>query len=333
MIDITPEQIAAAVSGDGYAAESVIRAMDERIIQLARRIDADRAEDLAQEGRLSLWLAIPRFEGDSPAQFFKYADSTLSRDMTKARRGDQREGVSRENAWLFEKALRMSGGDPMAAERLCSDSEVMGRRRMSPEMAETARHSWQGTLSLDAAIASPSCGGTEITIAGRLTYDDERQRVSEEEKAAKRAKVEAVRSTLDGLDPAYESVLSAEFGIGDYPYAIGRGDGAWDELADAAGVPRSAVESVEGAAREAFALAYLGGAQPESAEGTKTCKCCGVTKSAEAFYVRNKATGARMATCKTCKASSVAQRDAGAREAKNARNRAYRARLRQSDAA
>lgn len=304
MIDLTEARIAEAVAGDAQAAEDVIRAMEGRIQQRAWRTDESRADDLAQEGRVALWLGLRRFEGSSVAEFFTFADTTLRGEMTKARQADQRQGVSTETAMLYERCLRMAGGDPMEAERLACDGKTLGRRNMSPERALEARLSWQGVDSLDAPA------NEHQTVGDRLTYASERERISDAEREAREAKREEVRDTLGALPHQQEALLSCAFGIGDYPF-VGGGDlrhmtaQDYADVAEITGLAAVAVDGKYRAAKRAFESAYLGGAAKPADDGasapTKTCTVCAEPLPLTEFYVTNKRTGRRMGQCKECK--------------------------------
>jgi hypothetical protein len=144
--------------------------------------------------------------------------------------------------------------------------------------------------------------------------------------AQRRATIDKVRETLDRLPGQQQDILSAEFGVGDYPCY---GDD-YRGLAEVAGVPVASVDSFREAARDNFRAVYLGGApQEETVEDaglTKCCTTCELHKPLDAFYIRNKATGARMATCSTCKRSKTKRFRVENADARNAQKRAYNAR-------
>lgn len=314
VIDITPAQIAAAQANDLDAVHAVFEATDERIVQLAARnasqagrVDPHVAEDMAQEGRVAVWEALGRFNGSTTAEFFTYISEHAGRAMNQLRQRTQRAGVSRAVAERFERCLVWAHADPAEAERLAqsADPKYLGAERMTAETARAARIAWQGSEALDA----PASSDDNTSLAERLTYADEREEISDAEREARAAKIARVRETLDCLPQEHEAVLSAEFGIGDYPAPDLTAHGMldWGSVAANAGVPAHAVESLAKAARVAFRAGYLGGSP--AAEGddvtTKTCKSCGAAQALDEFYVRNKVTGARQATCKTCKRSAT----------------------------
>ncbi|MFJ9964245.1 sigma-70 family RNA polymerase sigma factor [Streptomyces avermitilis] len=328
MIDLTAQQIAAAQNNDIAAVTAVIEATEERVTQLARRYattggrtDADLMDDLAQVGRVAVWQGLSRFKGSSVAEFFTFMDRTVSGMLADERKVQTRQGVSRSIAAEFEKALSMAAGDPYEAERLCTLTEVMGAKRMTAETAYAARISWQGAEYLDAPVGE----NENATVADTLTtnYAIARTEANDELSDRQRENKRRVHETLDLLPSDQEAILSAEYGIGDFP-CIGADDHRG--LADVAGVAYTAVESVRDEARKNFKTLYLGGS-PEAPKGeTQCCKACGIEKDVEEFYVRNKVTGARMSQCKSCKrgATKRFRKDNPAERA--AQKRAYNAR-------
>lgn len=322
VIDITPAQIAAAQANDLDAVNVVFLATDERIVQLAvrnasqaGRVDPHIAEDMAQEGRAAVWEALGRFRGHTTAEFFTYVSEHAGRAMNQLRQRNQRAGVSRAVAERFERCLVWAHADPAEAERLAqsADPKYLGAERMSAETARAARIAWQGAWSLDAefdgpqGMTAPKGFDNPARHADRLTYADERAEISDEERAARAAKIARVRETLDGLSASHEAVLSAEFGIGDYPAPDLTAHGLldWASVAANAGVSAAAVEAVEKDARAEFRSQYLGGSPAPDDGPTKVCKTHGGAVPVTDFYVINKTTGARAATCKTCKRSAT----------------------------
>ncbi|QAX95025.1 hypothetical protein SEA_SEBASTISAURUS_37 [Streptomyces phage Sebastisaurus] len=328
MIDLTAQQIAAAQNNDLAAVTAVIEATEERVTQLARRyattggrLDADLMDDLAQVGRVAVWEGLSRFTGSSVAEFFTFMDRTVSGKLSDERKTVTRQGVSRSIAAEFEKALSMAAGDPYEAERLCTLTEVMGTKRMTPETAYAARISWQGAEYLDAPVGDDE----NATVADKLTdnYAIARAEANDELSTRQREIKRRVHETLDLLPSAQEAILSAEYGIGDFP-CIGADDHRG--LAEVADVAYATVESVRDEAHKNFKTLYLGGS-PEAETGeVKECKACGINKPVDEFYVRNKATGARMSQCKSCKRGATKRFRKDNPEKRNAQKRAYNAR-------
>ena len=326
MIDITTEQIAAAKANDMDAVRAVFLATDERIQQIANRAatsggrtDHQLAEDLAQDGREALWKALDRFDGASPAEFFTFLNTTVSGALADRRKAETQQGVSVAVAKRFAKSLAVDG-DHHAAEQRCIGAPLDSGMRMSPEMARAARLSWQGAISLDAPLSGNGSGfgagsvhnrgggvHKQETPADRLTYNDERDRISDEEAEARATTRERVRETLATLPQSQEALLSLAFGIGDFPM-VGGGDlrgltaADYREIADVAGVATVAVDGKYAAAKGAFRTSYLGGAPEVATEGeTKECRACERVLPLSEFHVVNKRTGNRRNDCKVCK--------------------------------
>lgn len=267
MIDLTNEQIAAAKANDTDAVTAVIRATDERVIQLARRYattggstNLDLAEELAQIGRVAVWECISRFSGEDVAQFFTYMDSTVSGTLSDARRADQRQGVSPSAAKDFETALRLAEGDPYEAQRLAA-SDAMGKRKMSPDMAQAARLSWTGHEYLDAPIAKAV--GAHSAAEERSTlgsFVDERFGVpadlvepSDLDRERRKATRERVHATLGQMGAGQRDILKGTFGISPAPFF---GTDNEDDLADYAGCARAQVRANRVKAKARFEALY-----------------------------------------------------------------------------
>jgi RNA polymerase sigma factor (sigma-70 family) len=267
MLNLTAEQIAAAKNNDAEAVTAVIRETEERVMQLARKYattggytDNALMEDLAQDGRIELWQAIARFEGSEVAQFFTYIDRTLKGLMSNKRRANTRHGVSEEIAKQFEKALTIAGGDPYEAERVATDGEIMGRRRMSEEMAYAARLSWQGFDSLDTRATTDD--EDETTYADRLVSTigipedliEPRDVTSARQSETSRN----VRKTLDKMGAKAADVLRGTYGITPAPMAFGTENE--DLLADWVGIERQLVRQTRAKGKSRFRDLYLKGA-------------------------------------------------------------------------
>ncbi|MFD7257799.1 hypothetical protein [Streptomyces sp. NPDC059874] len=340
MIDLTPQQISDAKTLDLDAVTAVIAAMEERVAQHARhyataggRVDYDLSEDLAQVGRVAVWEGLSRFNGESVAEFFTFMDRTISGKLADERKVQTRTGVSREIAALFERCLTEAAGDPYHAEALAQDRAFLDRRVMSADMAYAARVSWQGMEYLDAPTSSTNNAPGIDSYLTAKSHDYgiplDLLEASDIGSAARRAKIDKVNETLDRLPGTQQAVLSAEFGIGDFP-CYGND---YRGLADVAGVPVASVESFREAARENFRTVYLGGSPEADKRESKCCTTCGLDKPVESFYIRNKATGARMATCSACKKGATKRFRVENADARNAQKRAYAARKRSAEAA
>lgn len=148
------ETILAAQRGDTDAVTAVITAMDRRVRALARRADRNLAEDLAQVGRMAVWECIRRFDGTTADRFAAYAWTSAKGAMSNARRELAYQGVTPDVMKLFESALRRTGGDVTAAERLVCSAE-MEPWRLLPDTARAARMAHQGAVPLPMGSAGP----------------------------------------------------------------------------------------------------------------------------------------------------------------------------------
>lgn len=258
MIQLTPQQIADAKANDLGAVSAVLAEMEKRIMQHAHHFatsgthtDTYLRDDLAQIGRVAAWKAIETFSGTDVAQFFAYADRTISGEMNIERRATTQSGVSPSIARDFESALRRSGGDPYAAEALAA-SDAMGTAKMAKETALAARLAWQGAGSLDVSV------GEDGTTLGDLIPDDLRETsdlISERRKAT----AKAVHSALGKLTARASGVLKGTYGIdGPTPY-FGTDNEA--EFAAYLGLARKTdLSAARSKAKARFAVVYLAGA-------------------------------------------------------------------------
>ncbi|MFE7315159.1 sigma-70 family RNA polymerase sigma factor [Streptomyces sp. NPDC057555] len=260
-------QIAAAKSNDAEAVSHVVRETDERVTQLARRYattggctDYALMDDLAQTGRLELWQAIARFEGESVAQFFTFIDRTLNGVMSNERRAQTRHGVSEAIAKEFEKALTMAHGDPYEAEHIAADAEYMGKRRMTEEMAYAARLSWQGLDSLDARATTGD--EDETTVADRLLstigLPEDLIEPQDVETARQRETRRNVHAALDKMGKKSADILRGTYGVAPAPMTFGNENE--DLLADWVGMDRRLLRQNRAKAKTRFRDMYLKGA-------------------------------------------------------------------------
>lgn len=268
MIDLTPEQIASAKAGDLTATTAVIKATDERVVQLARKYattggytNNDLAEELAQIGRIAVWRCLERFEEPyDVAMFFSFMDQTVSGTLSDARRAEQRHGVSQQAAKDFESALRQANGDPYEAQKFAA-SDAMGKRKMSPEMAYAARTSWQGQEYLDAPVydgdGSHNISGNPSNLGdlveNRFGVPADLIEPSDLEKERRAATRERVHGTLARMGQGQRDILKGTFGISPAPFF---GTDNEDDLADYAGCARTQVRANRVKAKDRFRDLY-----------------------------------------------------------------------------
>jgi RNA polymerase sigma factor (sigma-70 family) len=281
MIDLTAEQIADAKANDLTAVTAVINATEDRVMQLARKYAANGAyvddalvEDLAQEGRTAVWLAISRFEGKDVAQFFTFIDRTLNGALSDERRKLTRSGVSQQAVKDFETALSAAAGDPYEAERLVCTAEVMGARKMSPELAYAARLAWQGVDYLDTPTKGNAVNhdyskwGNEVpgTLADQIAYALPADLVTTADVASARQREvrNTVHATLNKLSDRMAGVLRRDYAFDGVPHYtdgtkanVGTADA---EIAAEFGITPYQVQQARTKGRSRFRELYLKGA-------------------------------------------------------------------------
>jgi RNA polymerase sigma factor (sigma-70 family) len=267
VINLTMDTIRAARDNDLGAVGEVVREMDERVSQLARKAATGRgeslAEDFAQVGRIAVWEALPRFNGNSVAEFFTFMNRTAEGAITGARLAETRQGVSRDVARDFETALSRSGGDPYDAERW-AQSDAAKPRKMSPEMALAARLAWQGIDSLDAPVSHRD-GQSELTLGdvldfhGGLDMPEELLNDRDRQNARQRAIRDAVHTTLDKMGAGQRAILEGTYGIerDDTPYF---GTEHEADFAEHMGCTVEALQRNRPKAKSRFRVLYLAGA-------------------------------------------------------------------------
>lgn len=266
MIDLTEQQIRDAQNNDLDAVTAVVKATEERVVQLARRyastggrVDPELVDDLAQVGRIAVWEAIGRFKGREVAEFFTFIDRTLCGVMSDERKVETRPGVSRQAAADFERALSLAGGDAYEAEFLATTAEAMGARRMSADAAYAARLSYQGVRSMDAPLTSTGnvfpgeeAGGVRSIgewLADRLAVPEELLEPSDFERDRRERTRERVHATLGRMGEQQAHVLRALTGVDPVGFYGTEHD---DELARDMGIPRARVSVIRSKGKDRF---------------------------------------------------------------------------------
>ncbi|MER5863797.1 sigma-70 family RNA polymerase sigma factor [Kitasatospora sp. NPDC002040] len=269
MLNLTDDQISAAKANDLSAITAIIRETEGIVTEAARRHskfsgseDQARAEDLAQEGRVAVWRAVERFEGETVAQFAAYIQRTIEGAITDARRADTWSGVSPRAAKDFELAMRFASGDPYAAEKLAVQADPMGDRKMSPENARACRLSWQGVEYLDAPAGTEESG--EAITLGMVLAEElgmPAELVESSDRLAYRRKVvrTQVHHALGLLSDRMRHVLKADHGISPVPrYGTDVPDST---LAEDMGITAEQVQRARYRGQERFSALYLAGAK------------------------------------------------------------------------
>ncbi|MFF4408098.1 sigma-70 family RNA polymerase sigma factor [Streptomyces sp. NPDC001404] len=267
MTYLTADQIKAAKNNEIDAVTAVIAATEELVTSKARRYatgngwtDSALAEDLAQTGRIAVWEALAKFEGETPAQFMTYLDRTLHGVLNRARWDETRQGVSRAVAETFERALTLAAGDPYEAERLAT-TDALGTHKMRPDLAYAARVSWQGLVWIDIP-AGEDDDGEGVTLGAALASEigipEDLLEPRDVETHRRKVVREQVHGTLGQLSERMRHVLKATHGIS--PVAqYGAGDHD-DELAADMGLTPYQVQQARTKGGARFAALYLQGA-------------------------------------------------------------------------
>jgi RNA polymerase sigma factor (sigma-70 family) len=259
VIALTEQQIADAKNNDLTAVTAVVEATEERVQQLARRYatgsgrtDLDLQEDLAQIGRVAVWEALGRFNGQTVAEFFVFIDRTVQGVMSDARKVETRPGVTRSIASEFERALSIAGGDPFEAEKV-AQSDVMGKKKLSPEMAYAARLSWQGVEYLDAPASSgdgEAYASLLDKVADRVGVSSDLVEPSDYAKVRRDETRDNVHTILDRMGAQQNVVLKATFGIDPIGFYGTEND---DEIAADFSIERHRVRVIRSLGKTRFA--------------------------------------------------------------------------------
>jgi RNA polymerase sigma factor (sigma-70 family) len=204
---ITLAQIHAAQANDLDGITAVLAEMDERIDRLAaqasRRMtgNGDYREDFAQDAREALFMALPRYEGDSVDGFLGFLYVSVQNVLKDKVRAARYQGADKDAVKVFMSMMETAEGDAHKAEALAQTEPPKGLR-LSPERAQAARVAWQGNVSID----RPNGDDESPTLADTLAIEDEAPDVIRP-KVGRGAALEAL-SVLQRYSTAYR-VLNA----------------------------------------------------------------------------------------------------------------------------
>ncbi|MFI1099814.1 hypothetical protein [Streptomyces melanogenes] len=268
MTQLTHAQISAAKENDLEAVAAVVRETEELVSRRASRLaktagylDTHLLDDLAQTGRIAVWESIATFTGTEPAQFMAHIDRSLSRAMEDSRRENTRPGVSPRVAKAFERAIALASGDPYEAEQVAA-TDVMGKDKMTPELASAARLAWMGCDSLDRPF-NVEIAGPHVTLGDVIASEMElpAELVTAQDIATHRRSVirDQVHRTLGMLSERQRHVLKAGFGV--HPVAEYRPGADDDELAGDMGATRYQVQQARTKGAKRFSELYQAGAR------------------------------------------------------------------------
>jgi hypothetical protein len=264
---LTMDQINAAQNNDLSAVEAVVSAMESRIQTVAqaeaRRLNRDATyftDEFAQEARIAVWEALPRFTGETVDDFFGFMHKTLCGVLKEAASEERNPGADRDALKIFATWVKRCGGDVALAEKMCQTVPPEGGRRLGRDRAHAARLAWQGTSSLDNTFGGDDEDDFTLTntLASSLGIPEEfitSADISAEDKRQNHAIVHAV---LDSMGALEASVLRGNFGIGGHPlFGYARNDNQDAEFAAFLGKTEKQIKTARAKGLMSFAKRYI----------------------------------------------------------------------------
>lgn len=173
---ITLDHIQAAQNKDLAALRLIIDECEPKLTALARSAASRMGErsgyveEFTQVGRIALWEAIDRYQGDSVSGFMAYIGRTVETTLRDAARSERNPGADHDALKAFTNALSIVGEDPVRAEQYVTTGLPKGRR-LSPERAYAARQAWVGAASLDATVSTADGSDDKSSYAGTLVSE------------------------------------------------------------------------------------------------------------------------------------------------------------------
>lgn len=261
-VEITVEDINAAKTGEGWAQELVIGALQDRISTLAassaQRHGGNLYDDLFQSGMTAVWGALGEYEVTTVDDFRAYMYRVAQIAITHALSDERHQGADRRAVQIFAHWVRVTDGDLDLAYELAQKLPD-GGGRLGRERAWAARQSWTVTPSLDAEITTGDADGFEAgnTLADLLVSDlgipEEFLTSDDESRRQREARIELVRSVLASMGDAMANVLKMTYGVEPF------GEYGRDNEAIAAQLGKTAanVRSLRTLGHKAFATKYI----------------------------------------------------------------------------
>ncbi|MGX1133216.1 hypothetical protein RKD49_005406 [Streptomyces glaucescens] len=151
-MSLTLAQIQSAQRNELDGITAVLAEMESRIAGLvagaANRLHwhGNHREDLAQDAREALFLALPRVATDSVDRAIGFLYSSIADALKDRVREIRYVGVDKDAVKCFLTALAEADGDPHEARRIAAE-----KPHMSANRAHAAHLSWSGLAYLDAA--------------------------------------------------------------------------------------------------------------------------------------------------------------------------------------
>lgn len=266
---LTMEQIIAAQNNDLDAIEAVVAAMESRIQIVAnaeaRRLQRDAAyfsDEFAQEARIAVWEALPRYTGTTVDDFFGFMHRTVCGVLKESASAERNPGADRDALKVFASWVKRCDGDAAMAEKMCQTVPPEGGRRLGRDRAHAARLAWQATESLDAKISTSEGEEGSWDYAGMLHSSlgipEEFITSADITAEEKRQNVAIVRAVLDSMGEQTANVLRGSFGIAPMMYyGHARGDNGDAELAEFLGMTDKQVKTGRAKGYMAFAKRYI----------------------------------------------------------------------------
>lgn len=269
---LTIETIRSAQDNDITATTLVLEAMEDRIAIVAqaeaRRLHRDVSylrDEFAQEARIAVWTALPRFVGDTVDAFYGYMHRTIV-GVLKEAASDERNpgaGADRDALKLFAAWVRRCDGDVDLAEKMCQTVPPEGGKRLGRDRAHAARLAWQSVASLDGSFNDSSEDDNDDftymdTLASSLGIPDEFVTSGDIAAEEKRQNVAIVRAVLDAMGEQTANVLRGSFGISPMPlFGFARGENCDAEMANFLGMTEKQVKTGRAKGYLAFAKRYI----------------------------------------------------------------------------
>jgi DNA-directed RNA polymerase specialized sigma24 family protein len=266
---LTIEQIRAAQNSDLTATEAVVAAMESRIQSTAaseaRRMKRDMAyytDEFAQEARIAVWEALPRFVGETVDEFFAFMHTTLKGVVKEAASDDRNAGCDRDSLKVFAAWVKRCDGDVTLAEKMCQTVPPEGGRRLGRDRAHAARLAWQNVASLDAVLNADDDSSTDVSFANMLASSigipEEFLTSGDLSAEDKRQNIAMVHAVLDSMGTLEATVLRGNFGIGGAAlFGYERGNNQDAEFAAAIGKTDKQVATARAKGFMSFAKRYI----------------------------------------------------------------------------
>lgn len=255
---ITIEDVRAAQDNDMAALTRISEYIDGAVTRMASNVarssgvGAD-ADDLAQEGRIAVWQALPKFRGDTVDEFVSFAYRTAKRAMLVTRQEENAPGLPEYAATVFSAMLTRTHGDHELARELAQTLPPKGQR-LSKEAAWSAYAAFNTEVVPEGSTYDNDPGGwarLEWLYAAHGVPAD-LVTASDITKEAQRERAAIVHAVLNSMTDLMNEVLRGTYGIERPEIAD------IDELADALGLDRASVRRARSKGHASFAKRYIG---------------------------------------------------------------------------